>query len=90
MAKFKGEYDIENPEEVILMGKHVGTTLMDSMKEMVMAMDQTQRILFYTALLSVQGGCMGASIGIEATRAVLDTVKEQTEHVAATKKAEAH
>lgn len=62
--------------EVMALGGSVGFKALDDVKETVVAMDQRQRLYFFSAFLRLVVNCMKASIGIEATMAILDTAKE--------------
>lgn len=62
--------------EVMALGGSVGFAALDDVKETVVKMDAQQRIYFFSAFLRLVVNCMKASIGVEATIAILDTAKE--------------
>lgn len=68
--------ELESHADVVHLGHLLGVTLMDRIKEQVMKMDDQQRVVFYSAMLKAPVGCMRASIGTEATLAILDAAKE--------------
>jgi hypothetical protein len=72
--------ELQKHEAVLQLGHMLGVTLMDRIKEQVMAMDEQQRVVFYSAMLKAPVGCMRASIGTEATMAILDSAKEYLRH----------
>ena len=72
-----GDFDLSNQDIVLSAGKLLGQNLMDEVKEEVMSMTQEHRVLFYAALLATPVGCMVASVGEQATLAILDVCKEQ-------------
>lgn len=68
--------ELKEHEGVLHLGHNIGVTLMDRIKEQVMAMDEQQRVVFYSAMLRAPILCMRKSIGPEATMAILDSAKE--------------
>jgi hypothetical protein len=68
--------ELQKHEAVLQLGQQLGVTLMDRIKEQVMAMDEQQRVVFYSAMLRAPIVCMKKSIGAEATLAILDAAKE--------------
>ena len=70
------DFDLTNDDIVIGAGKLLGQNLMDEVKEAVMQMTMERRALFFSSFLITPVVCMGASIGVEATNAILDVCKE--------------
>lgn len=68
--------ELQKHEAVLHLGHTIGVTLMERIKEQVMAMDEQERVVFYSAMLKAPLACMRKSIGTEATLAILDSAKE--------------
>lgn len=68
--------ELQKHETMVQLGHTIGVTLMDRIKKQVMAMDEQERVVFYSAMLRAPVVCMNKSIGTEATLGILDAAKE--------------
>lgn len=73
-----GEYAEKNAD-ALQVGTDHGVAMLDEAKRFVMKQDQGRRILYFSGLLRVVVECMRASVGKDATLAVLDTAREYVE-----------
>jgi hypothetical protein len=62
--------------DTVRAGDDAGVRCMVEIKGDVEKLDMQQRIVFFASMLRVPINCMKASIGVEATMALLDAVKE--------------
>ena len=71
------QIDLTDDDTVMSAGTLFGQNVMDELKKGIMGMDMERRVLFFTAFLTTPVLCMKASIGLDATLALLDVQKEQ-------------
>jgi hypothetical protein len=70
-----GDYAEKNAD-VLKVGTDHGVACLDEAKRYVKQQDAGRRVLYFSALLRVVVECMRASIGRDASLAVLDTARE--------------
>lgn len=91
MDEMTDKFDLTDDDDVFRLGHEMGKDVNKVLMPVLRSLPSNElRIVFLAAFMASSHGAMTAAVGVEAARAITDTMQNVGEDVAAQKKREAH